>query len=236
LFVLCSKINFYREVKQKKSTVTGIFNNFISDQSAFESKIRKEDLKRSIELKILKHVSRFTNDLVDKDYVVNAKVRSSEALKMRLLPKLKNSNNKYSKFPLISSAEKLYDTRGRNQIFIYLLIFFSFFFIYFIQIILASLRKSENENRGNYDSIIKNNEDSYYSEPEEDNLKKFNDISIKKNNDMFGKQKRDVDKFVLYKGMEQLNKMEHKIHQDKDDKAVSSVKFNFRYHNTKRQL
>jgi len=80
------------------------------------------------------------------------------------------------------------------------------------------------------------NEDSYYSEPEEDNMKKFNNIKILKKNNMLGKEKRDVDRFVLYKGIENLNNLEHKYHQDRDDKAVSSEKFNFRYHNIKRQL
>lgn len=90
--------------------------------------------------------------------------------------------------------------------------------------------------RGNYDPINKINEDSYYSEPEEDNMKKFQNINIKKKNNMFGKEKPDMEKFVLYKGMENLNNLEHKFIQDRDDKAVSSVKFNFRYHNIKRQL
>ena len=100
----------------------------------------------------------------------------------------------------------------------------------------ASLRKSENDIRGKYDCINKINEDSYYSEPEEGNMKKFINIKAKKKKNMFGKEKRDVEKFEFYKGMEHLNNLEHKFHQDKDDKAVSSVKFNFRYHNIKRQL
>ena len=67
-------------------------------------------------------------------------------------------------------------------------------------------------------------------------MKKFNNIKIKKKNDFFAKEKRDLDKFVLYKGMENLNNLEHKFHQDREDKAVSNVKFNYKYHNIKRQL
>lgn len=98
------------------------------------------------------------------------------------------------------------------------------------------MKKSDNEIRKKYNSGTKINEDSYFSEPEEDNMKKFNNLKINKKNNKFGKEKRNLDRFVLYKGMENLNDLEHKFHQDRDDKAVSSVKFNFRYHNIKRQL
>lgn len=91
--------------------MTGIFNNFLNDQSAFDSKIRKEDLKRSIEFKILTHVSKFTNELVDKDYMINTNNKSSELQKVRLLPKLKNSN-KYKMKLSFNSSDKFYDTRG----------------------------------------------------------------------------------------------------------------------------
>lgn len=67
-------------------------------------------------------------------------------------------------------------------------------------------------------------------------MKKFNKIKIKKKTNKFGKEKHDVDKFVLYKGMENLNNLEHKFHQDRDEKAVSNAKFNFKFHNIKRQL
>jgi len=101
-------------VKQKKSTVTGIFKNFLNDQSAFDTKVRKEDLKRSVEYKILTHVSKFTNDLVDKDFLINANNKSSELQKFRLLPKLKNSNQ----FKMKLSFNSNENTRG-NHIFVY---------------------------------------------------------------------------------------------------------------------
>jgi len=57
-----------------------------------------------------------------------------------------------------------------------------------------------------------------------------------KNSDKFGKQKRDSEKLFLYKGMENLNNLEHKFHQDRDDKFISNSKFNFRYYKMKTQL
>jgi len=59
---------------------------------------------------------------------------------------------------------------------------------------------------------------------------------MKKKKNMFGKEKRDVDKFFVYKRMEDLNNLEHKFHQDKEEQLVSNTKFNFRYYNMKRQL
>jgi len=53
---------------------------------------------------------------------------------------------------------------------------------------------------------------------------------------MFGKAKNDVDKFLVYKRMEDLNNLEHKFHQDREERLVSNTKFNFRYHNMKRHL
>lgn len=53
---------------------------------------------------------------------------------------------------------------------------------------------------------------------------------------MFGKEKKDVDKYFVYKRMEDLNNLEHKYHQDREDKLVSDNKFSFKFHNMKRQL
>lgn len=101
---------------------------------------------------------------------------------------------------------------------------------------LASFRKSENEIRAKYEKSNKDFEDSYYSDSEDDNIKKFSNIKMKKNKNRFGQEKRDVDKFFVYKCMEDLNNLEHKFHQDKNENSVSNGKFNFRYYNMKRQL
>jgi len=53
---------------------------------------------------------------------------------------------------------------------------------------------------------------------------------------MFGKEKMEMDKFFVYKRMEDLNNLENKFHQDKDEKMVSDTKFNFKFYNSKRQL
>jgi len=68
-------------------------------------------LKRSIEFKVLKHVSKFTNDLVEKDYFINSHYKTITLQKTKFLPKLKNSNL-YNQKANYSSSEKFYDTRG----------------------------------------------------------------------------------------------------------------------------
>ena len=101
-------------MKQKKSTVTGIFNNFLNDQSQFDTKIKKEDLKRTIEFKVLTHVSKFTNDLVEKDFLINNVNKNSQSQKIKFLPKLKNSQ-KYNTKSSFNTSERFYDTRGKNN-------------------------------------------------------------------------------------------------------------------------
>lgn len=92
--------------------MTGILNNFLSDQSAYDTKIRKEDLKRSIEFKVLTHVSKFTNDLVEKDFLATSHNRSiASRQSSNNLPQLRSSK-KYTKSTL-NSAEKFYDTKGK---------------------------------------------------------------------------------------------------------------------------
>ena len=81
----------------------------------------------------------------------------------------------------------------------------------------------------------KNKEDSYFSSSADENNINSHNIKVKKKN-IFGKEKRDVDKFFVYKRMEDLNNLEHKFHQDKEDKLISNSKFNFKYYNMKRQL
>jgi hypothetical protein len=55
---------------------------------------------------------------------------------------------------------------------------------------------------------------------------------------MFGKQQKqeDDDKYFVYKRMEDLNNLEHRFNLGRDDKAISSQKFNYKYHDMKRQL
>ena len=107
-------LKFKREFLQKKTTVTGILNNFLSDQSAFDTKIRKEDLKRSIQFKVLTHVSKFTNELVEKDFLANSHNKSINSQISNNLPQLRSSK-KYNNNSTFNSAEKFYDTRGKAK-------------------------------------------------------------------------------------------------------------------------
>jgi len=86
-----------------------------------------------------------------------------------------------------------------------------------------------------FDSNSKKMDDSYFSETECENSKKIRKKKLKKIN-MFGKEKRDTDKFFVYKRMEDLNNLEHKFHQNKEEKNVPDTKFDFKLYNTKRQL
>jgi hypothetical protein len=88
-------------------------NNFINNQSAYEMKIRKEDLKRSIEYKVLTHVSKFTNDLVEKDFLMNLHNKSINAHHSNNnLPQLKSSK-KYITKSTLNSAEKFYNSQSK---------------------------------------------------------------------------------------------------------------------------
>jgi hypothetical protein len=57
---------------------------------------------------------------------------------------------------------------------------------------------------------------------------------------IFGKQQKldDGDKFFLYKRMEELSNLEHRFNLGRDDKnkGENSQKFNYKYHDMKRQL
>lgn len=78
-------------------------------------------------------------------------------------------------------------------------------------------------------------EESYYSSSPEDNNPKAKSKSTKKN--YFGKNKKlEEDKYFVYKRMEDLNNLEHKFNVGRDEKKMSSQKFNYRFHNMKRQL
>ena len=100
---------------------------------------------------------------------------------------------------------------------------------------IASFRRSGNEIRRMFTSTSKKKDDSYFSDSEDDNKKKVKTKKLKKMN-MFGKEKMDADKFFIYKRMEDLNNLEHKFHQDKEEIQVSDTKFNFQFYKTKRQL
>lgn len=86
-----------------------------------------------------------------------------------------------------------------------------------------------------FNSTSKKMDDSYFSDSEGDNKKKIKTKKLKEMN-IFGKEKRDVDKFFIYKRMEDLNNLEHKFHQDKEEKQVLDTKFNFKFYTMKRQL
>jgi len=74
--------------------------------------VKKEDLKRSIEFKILTHVSKFTNDLVEKDFLMTSFTNNVPSSKnSKYLPQLRNSR-KYMNNSSLNSNEKKYDTRG----------------------------------------------------------------------------------------------------------------------------
>ena len=100
-----------REIKQKKSTVTGIFNKFINDQSSFDFKVTKGDLKRSLEFKVLTHVSKFTNDLVGQDFLIgNHTTLNSKRGKLPKLTSIQSSQINKIQF---GGEKKMYDTRGK---------------------------------------------------------------------------------------------------------------------------
>lgn len=65
--------------------------------------------------------------------------------------------------------------------------------------------------------------------------KNYKSKSLKK--DIFGKSNRiEHDKYNVYKRMEDLNNLEHKFNVGRDEKKMSSQRFNYRYHDMKRQL
>lgn len=67
-----------------------------------------------MEFKVLTHVSKFTNDLVDKDFIVKNPLFSSLNTKTRKLPKLnsvQNINKNKIQFP---GEMKMYETRGKQ--------------------------------------------------------------------------------------------------------------------------
>lgn len=79
----------------------------MKDQSHFDYKVKKSDLKHSIEFKVLTHVSKFTNDLVEKDFLSkNTLFNSSKGKLPALANKSANLMNK--------NGEKLYETRSKN--------------------------------------------------------------------------------------------------------------------------
>lgn len=92
--------------------MTGIFNKFLNDQSNYDYKVKKCDMKRSIEFKVLTHISKFTNDSVDKDFLMNSQsfINSGKGK----LPKISSStnNNNPRKFSTIN-PEKLFEARGK---------------------------------------------------------------------------------------------------------------------------
>lgn len=84
----------------------------MNDQSAYDKKIKKEDLKRSIEFKILTHVSKFTNELVEKDFLMTSFTNNNpNSQNSKYLPQLRNSR-KYMNNSSLNSNEKKYDTKG----------------------------------------------------------------------------------------------------------------------------
>ena len=159
-----------------------------------------------MEFKILSHFSQFTNDLVEKDFLHNKQ-------NLKFLPSLKVSSKTLHQNSHLAADHQNFENRSK--------IFFIFF--YFL----------ESSNKNDSSKVHKNLNDSYFSESETRRNK--NNLKLKKSN-MFGSERKDLDKFFVYKRMEDLNNLEHKFHQDKDDKIVTNHKFNHRYHNLKRQL
>ena len=84
------------------------------------------------------------------------------------------------------------------------------------------------------DNLNLKTEESYCSDSSNDtkkNSKKLRKIKT------FGKNKKlEEDKYLVYKRIEELNNLEHKFNVAKDEKKMSSQKFNYRFHDMKRQL
>ena len=87
----------------------------MNDQSHYEFKVKQRDLKRSIEFKVLTHVSQFTNDLVDKDFLIKNLTHTTVNSKSKLLPKLTSQQTKSLNKINFGGEKKMYDTRGKNN-------------------------------------------------------------------------------------------------------------------------
>lgn len=61
-------------------------------------------MKRSIEFKVFTHLSKFTNDLVEKDFLFNSTTRNID----KKLPKLPSKTGRIS-----HGSETIYDKRGK---------------------------------------------------------------------------------------------------------------------------
>lgn len=85
----------------------------MNDQSQYETKIKKEDLKPNMEFKVLTHVSKFINDSVEKDFLLNC--NNTLTQKNKSLPKLKNNFKFTTKNSFNSSEKKFHDTKGNSS-------------------------------------------------------------------------------------------------------------------------
>ena len=88
----------------------------MNDQSDYEFKIKRGDLKRSMEFKVLTHVSQFTNDLVDKDFLIKNLTHSTVNSKSKKLPKLNTQQTMSLNKINFGGEKKMYDTRGKKNI------------------------------------------------------------------------------------------------------------------------
>jgi hypothetical protein len=99
--------------------VIGIFNKFLNDQSEYDFKINKQDLKRNLEYKVLTHVSKFTNDQVEKDFLIKNFTYTTVNSKNKKLPKLTSvlspQFNK-TQFGQFSGEKKMFETRGKKNL------------------------------------------------------------------------------------------------------------------------
>ena len=84
----------------------------MNDQSDYEFKVNRGDLKRSMEFKVLTHVSKFTNDLVDKDFLMKTLTHTTINSKSRKLPKLNLGQTPQLSKNQFGGEKKMYDTRG----------------------------------------------------------------------------------------------------------------------------
>ena len=106
-----------------------------------------------------------------------------------------------------------------------------------ILIILGSFKK-ENEKKEKKPEKLKQIDESYASNSSEE--KKINTKKKSKSVQMFGKHQKldDGDRNFVYKRMEDLNNLEHRFNLGRDDKdkGDNCQKFNYKYHDMKRQL
>jgi hypothetical protein len=68
-----------------------------------------------MEFKVLTHVSKFTNDLVDKDFLMKNLIHTTVNSKSRKLPKLTAVQTSQINKIQFGGEKKMYDTRGKKK-------------------------------------------------------------------------------------------------------------------------